>query len=162
MSTTVVSSDAPTRFLRVKLFPRTRAAVSSEDDAILNRLNACANAIVKCGMPASGLFTVMAEYVKRVEKACCRKVICKDGSRDWQWFIFDQVGGLINVCRPNLVRLLHASIDGVTIQANLNKPGCYDHDNEYLARALRRLADAISGAPYRLADCDAATLQIDD
>ena len=50
--------------------------------------------------------------------------------------------------------MLSAKIAGVVLSANLRKPGFYDHDNAYVAEALRRLAEIVEQAPFRIADND--------
>ena len=98
----------------------------------------------------------MAEDVRKVENECSRRILYKDGRADRVWFMFDVKRGsdYVRISKPNEVRMLSAKIAGVVLSANLCKPGFYDHDNAYVAEALRRLAEIVEHAPFRVADND--------
>jgi hypothetical protein len=136
--------------------PRDKAPVTSLDQARLDGLNCAANALLRVGTAAKDLSRVMADDIERTQRECTRRVCYRDGSIDRIWFTFHVSRGAdyLRVTTPKEVRMLSAKVSGVTISANLHKPGKYHHENLDVARAFRRLAELVERAPFPLADKD--------
>jgi hypothetical protein len=140
---------------------RDNAPISPMDVSRLDSLNALAAALRAKGTKLSMNAAELQQAAKDTEYLCQRRIEFQDGSRTGKWFRFVVKRGddYVRVNTPNQVTLLCAKIDGVVIQMNLKKPGGYDHGNETLADALRKLASILEQLDFRAADREGELLR---